>query len=341
MALQPITEDALRAVEEATGRPVVVRPDPSLGTLLAKLTMARGSAAAHLVTYNPLAGAVDYVLCFQCGFLLRMFKVPEAERFSLAGSWRGRKETEKLIAEHLRKKGMSFPKEIRSKMVEQFFGGIVQQLRSMPIGLRVDSWLQQSYPGLADQQKKAIDRQLNDNAASLRPDVRQIAPATVYEANVGMNAAFALFWSRTWNDPLLAVPYKSSGDLATGDKLLKLFDEIPNDPANDKKLIDAWGGNIGLTGWYEFVPYEGIHEKPLCLPPTTDTRSSYRLPTLTSRCSPRTPAPPALTHSVTKSASSFGRNLLLSRAGHESSSMPRTSRSVGSPIQSNLIRCSL
>jgi hypothetical protein len=203
-----------------------------------------------------LAAAVDYVICFQCGFLLRMFKVSEAERFSLAGSWRGRQETEKLIGDHLRKKGLSYPKEIRSKIVEQFFGGIMQQLRSMPIGLRVDSWLQQSAPGLAEQQKKAIARQLNDNAASLRPDVRQIAPAKVYEANVGMNAAFALFWSRTWNDSLLSMPYKSSGDLATGEKLLKLFDEIPNEPASDKKLIDAWGSHVGLTGWYEFLPYE-------------------------------------------------------------------------------------
>lgn len=256
MTLQQTTQDVLKSVEEATGRPVVIQPDPSLGTLLAKLTMARGSAAAHLVTYNPLAGAVDYVICFQCGFLLRMFKIPEADRYSVAGSARGRKETEKLIADHLRKKAMSYPKEIQSKMVEQFFGGIIQQLRSVPIGLRIDSWLQQIAPGFADQQKKAIDRQLNDNAMSLRPDVRQLVPVKVYEANVGMSAAFALFWSRTWNDPLLSMPYKSSGDLATGQKLLKIFDEIPNDPANDKKLIDAWGSNLGLTGWYEFLPYE-------------------------------------------------------------------------------------
>jgi len=256
MSLLPLTEDVLRAVEEATGRPVVVQPDPSLGNLLAKLTMARGSAPAHLVAYDPLAGAVDYVICFQCGFLLRMFKVPESERFSLAGSWRGRKEAEKLIGDHLRKNGLSYPKEIRSKIGEQFFGGIIQQLRSVPIGLRVDSWLQQSYPGIVAQQKKAIDRQLNDNATCLRPDVRQIAPTRVLEANVGMNAAFALFWSRTWNDSLLSMPYKASGDLATGERLLTLFDEVPSDPANDKKLIDAWGSSVGLTGWYEFRPYE-------------------------------------------------------------------------------------
>ena len=73
MALQEVTEAILRSVEEATGRPVVVQPDPSLGTMLAKLTMARGSAPAHRVAYNPQAGAVDYVICVQCGFLLRTF----------------------------------------------------------------------------------------------------------------------------------------------------------------------------------------------------------------------------------------------------------------------------
>jgi len=58
MTLQQVTQDVLPSVEEATGRPVVVQPDPSLGTLLAKLTMARGSAPAHLVAYNPQAAAV-------------------------------------------------------------------------------------------------------------------------------------------------------------------------------------------------------------------------------------------------------------------------------------------
>lgn len=256
MAFHPATQEVLRAVEQATGRPVVVQPDPSLGTLLAKLTMARGPAPAHLVTHNPTAGAVDYVLCFHCGFLLRMFQLPESDRFSVGGSWRGRKDAEKLVTDHLRHQGISFPKEVRAKLVEQFFDGIIRQLRSMPLGLRVDNWLRRTYPDLADQQKVAMDRQLNDNATSLRPDVRQIAPPKIYEANVGMNAAFALFWSRTWNDRLLTVPYKAAGKVAAGEKLLALFDETPDDPAHDRTLIDAWAAGVGLTGWYDFTPYE-------------------------------------------------------------------------------------
>src|SRR5436190_21798778 len=121
MSLLPLTQDVLRAVEEATGRPVIVQPNASLGNLLAKLTIARGSAAAHIVAYNPSAGAsADFVICFQCGFLLRMFQIPESDRFALAGSKRGRQEIETLLADHLKKKGMSLNKQVQAGLQEQF-----------------------------------------------------------------------------------------------------------------------------------------------------------------------------------------------------------------------------
>ena len=91
---------------------------------------------------------------------------------------------------------------------------------------------------------------------SLKPEVREIAPEKIIQATVDMNAGFALYWSRAWNDPLLSVPYKSAGKLEIGGKLLALIDEIPDDPANDKNLIDAWGSQIELNGWYEFLPYD-------------------------------------------------------------------------------------
>jgi hypothetical protein len=256
MSLQQTTLDVLRSVEEATGRPVVVQTDTSLGTLLAKVKMARGSVPAHFVTYNPTTGAADYAICLECGYLLRMFKVPESERFSLGADSQGRQEAEVLVAGHLKKKGMAPPKEILLGMVERFVTGLVQQLRSMPIGLRVDAWIRQCYPDLEQQQKKGVVRQLNDNAASLKPEVRQFAPAKIIDANISMNAAFALFWSRTWADPLLAVPYKSSGHLAAGEKLLRMLNELPDDPASDRMLIEAWGSQVGLTGWYKIMPYE-------------------------------------------------------------------------------------
>jgi len=81
------------------------------------------------------------------------------------------------------------------------------QLRSMPIGLRVDTWILRHYPELSNLQRSATLRQLRDNLAVLGPDIRKIAPARVYKASMAMNAAFALFWGREWGDPALLLPY--------------------------------------------------------------------------------------------------------------------------------------
>jgi len=80
--LQQITNDVLHRVEQVTGVPVLVRPDPSL-QLLANMKMARGSAPAHLISYNPRITDVDYLICYQCGFILRIAATPERQRFGI------------------------------------------------------------------------------------------------------------------------------------------------------------------------------------------------------------------------------------------------------------------
>jgi hypothetical protein len=56
MNLPSTTQKVIGLVEVMTGVPVVVTPDPSLQTLAA-VKIARHSAPAHIVTYNPLMGA--------------------------------------------------------------------------------------------------------------------------------------------------------------------------------------------------------------------------------------------------------------------------------------------
>jgi hypothetical protein len=121
--------------------------------------------------------------------------------------------------------------------------------------MRVDNWINQTYPALRDQQRSSAVRQLNENAAALRPEVREIAPPRVYAANIGMNAAFAAFWSRLWADEHVPDPYRLSGHLATGEALVKIFDGIPDEPASDRRLIEAWAQHLELDGWFIFTPH--------------------------------------------------------------------------------------
>ncbi len=205
-ALQQITESVLRQVEQVTGVPVIVNSDPAL-PLLASMKMARGVAPAHVVTYNPRTANADYAICYQCGFILRIAATPEDQRFDVAGTYRGRKDTEKMVTEHLQQTGKSIPKEKRETFRDQIYDGLIRQLRSVPVGLRVDGWLSQDHAGLIEQQRAMISRQLQDNNVVLGPDIRAATPAKVYAANVTINAAFAAYWSRKWSDPAFVTPY--------------------------------------------------------------------------------------------------------------------------------------
>jgi hypothetical protein len=240
--------------EEVSGTPVLVNPDPSL-QLYATVKMARGGAPAHVISYNPRSAAPDYAVAFQCGYIIRTFSVNENNRLDVGGSYWGRKEANKLVTEHLRRTSGSVSKEVREQVAVQIYDGLVRQLRSMPVGLRVDGWLASEYPDLHEQQRVMIARQLNDNLGTLRPEVKKMAPDKVYSANVGMNAAFASFWARKWNEPEHVVGYKAAGFLDLGEKLLNMYDEVPDHPGHDRQLIESWGEATGINGWYEFVPF--------------------------------------------------------------------------------------
>ena len=105
---------------------------------------------------------------------------------------------------------LKLPLQVFKQLLDQLFDGLMLQLRSIPLGLRVDSWIHREYLDLADLQREAAVRQLHDNQRSLAPDVRKIAPTKVFRSSVTMNAAFAAFWARTLKDPSLTLPFRSA-----------------------------------------------------------------------------------------------------------------------------------
>ena len=255
MGLREVTRAIIGLVEQVSGHPVLVTQDPSLRTL-ASVRMARGGAPAHTIRYKPAAEGIDYLIAYQCGFILRLFAVPPAERWDFAPSQRGREIVHQLLSgrEGPARK-LKLPPEAVNRLCDQLFDGLMVQLRSIPVGLRVDTWIRREYPDLAALQRTAVLQQLQDNQATLGPEVRKIAPPKVYKASVSINAAFAAFWSRTFGDPALDLPYKAAGFHKSGLELLRFLDEIPDEPTQDRSLIEAWGGALNLSSWYQWVPF--------------------------------------------------------------------------------------
>lgn len=249
MSLLDCTRKILSVTEQISGRPVRVQEDRTL-TVLATVKMARGSAPMHLISYRPIAGSPpDYHICYQCGFVIRLFETPPDARFDFGLSPEASAKMDSWLVDS------SVPSQARSAK-DMLTSGLLTQLRSVPIGLRVDDWLWSVCPDLREDQIASCRLQIRDNAQVLTPSVRHSFPKRVVAANTAMNAAFALFWATKLEDPSIILPYRSIGADIDGKVLLDIFGKVESKPTGDCGLVDRWADQLGLLGWYRWVPYK-------------------------------------------------------------------------------------
>ena len=244
MPLHPDTQQIIRKVEELSGRMVYVTEDPEL-KVMATVSVARGAASAHILRYRPGSQAVDYLLAYQLGFVVRLFSCPPGERWEAMAT-----SAEQSVG--IEAMGLA---DFDLEFARAMGGNIMTQLRTQAVGARVDDDIRKNLPALWEQQKQSIRAQLSENHRALAPEIRQKFPKPLVDANTTMNAAFAIAWSEVLRDPRFAVPYKALGYAGRAGELLASLQQIPDDPRSDRALIELWAKALGLNGAFHFEPH--------------------------------------------------------------------------------------
>lgn len=213
-----------------------------------------------MIRCRPGTPFSDYLVAFQCAHVLRLLSSPEPERLQFATGSAANAWGLKIVRAFLVPPRVPSPPPagVLRTFASQLISGLFTQLRSIPVGMRIDAWLADEYPGLADEQAEALAAQQEDSLSCLSPQVRSSVPDEIVSASILLNAAHALFCDRLLGVTQYHVPYAASGfaDLARG--LLKVFDDLPPDPASDCALVDAWAGELGLGGKYAWVPVPSL-----------------------------------------------------------------------------------
>ena len=258
LTLRAITRDIIRLVEDQTGFPVRVREDPKL-PVITTVRMARaGGLPVHLISYKQTPGEVpDYQICFECGYILRLFDNPPEKRFDITDTAKGREEVEKMI---LSPGGLASKYRLGKAQIEQmrsqFLNGLIVHLRSIPVGLRVSEWLSAHYPDLEALEKEHVQKELDVNRQSISKEVKEITPPKVFQVAQSISAAYAWYWSEIYGKPELFNLYRLNGFEKQGQKLIEIFEQIPDRATHDQELIDVWGRHLGIADWYTWVPYQ-------------------------------------------------------------------------------------
>ena len=254
MKIREITRELIHQLEIKSGYQVTFLEDSKLPTL-AKIKIARGNLPGHILSYNPSPGfEPDYAICWQCVFAMRLFECPQNQQFQITSSLFGEARVEELILQGIGQ-NFQFQKNQLDSLKEQLLSGLITHLRSVPIGFRVVSWLDDHYPELNDLKQKFAEQELKSGIDSLDPIIKKVMPSIIFNSTTYINAAHATFWANHLNNPKLINPYRSVGAVAQGTKLLEMTENIPSDPIHDKDLIDNWASYLKIQDWYEWVPY--------------------------------------------------------------------------------------
>lgn len=247
--LRASTKGILKRVEEQTGKSIQFMRDEKL-SLLATLQMARNGADFHVLRYRPSNEPLDYMVAFQAGFVLRLFENDPDQRFDFAPNPTAGKFVEPLLAA-----GQALGAADQQALPE--FAKFLAQwalmnLRSLPIGMRIDRWIADEYPEFKELQLASIALQQQQNVDLLSYKVGKL---TIPTPLMGAIAAYALFADRMASDGTFAIPYEAAGVLGQGQELMALWDKLPADSKHDRELVDAWAAKMGLANWYTWIPY--------------------------------------------------------------------------------------
>ncbi len=247
--LLPETRRILAEVEDVSGREIQFLEDAT-SPLIASLRIARDGAAFHVLRYLPSSQPLDYFVVYQAAFLLRLYAMAPGDRFDFVATGLASDTVESLVA-----LGRQLPESDR-RAIPEFASSVsnwaLMNLRSLPIGMRIDKWIHDSFPSIRAMQANGIGtmQQQNANILSYRHGT-----LTVPVSLIAPNAAYALFCDRLLTDSAYAVPYKAAGAIEGGQRLLAIWDALPEEPANDKNLVDAWAGEVGIRDWYKWIPF--------------------------------------------------------------------------------------
>jgi hypothetical protein len=243
----PSANQALAALEQATGKPVMIVDAPELN-VLATIHRAGPQDSSHVLRIKGgEKRAADYLIVFECQMALRDSSVPRAVL-------RDKPAVRDQVISECEELHSHLPLAKARELGSLIYDGLILQLRSMGPGLLVDRWIRQQCPDLHEAQEQAISSEITNNLGALKPNTRANYPGTLYGASISMNAAYARFGGDLLGKPYLAVPYLSQGYGEKASRLiaLALGNGDPAKEPEDRQIIDGWAQELGISSWYDW-----------------------------------------------------------------------------------------
>ncbi|MBI3413004.1 MAG: hypothetical protein HY051_02920 [Candidatus Aenigmarchaeota archaeon] len=244
-------------VEDLTGKGFLLVPDARIEEYAnATVRLAGPGDPLHVVRYSPhLEEHLPYYLAHEAGHILRFFRGPEDMRRLPTVTNEQRRSVGYELKDHLfRLADRGMPEEALGHVLKMWHDGVVRQVNNMPVDMRIERWMYESYEGLRPAQRRALRRQVEQNAEGLKPAVQAFTPKKVYDASVTMNSAFASYLGWLLDDRRMRQPYVRTPYYRRGERMARSIWSSPDGgQQQDIETVNRWAEELGVSSWFEWV----------------------------------------------------------------------------------------
>ncbi len=237
---------------DKTGYPVVLCERDGLGYDFL-LRMASPDQPWHDLAFVPEYRAYWLHFLVSASYkVLRLWAAPPAERLVPASAAdRGLPWSDEA---ELRARFPELPDRVFRDLSVFLYQGLVRQVTSMPLDLRVERALHHALPEHRVEQERYLARQVADVVPHFSPSIQAATPPRVYAASTAMNVALALEASALTGADVDSV-VRASPHYELGVQLDGLLQHVPVDGhVGDRALTDVWASRLGVRDWYTWTP---------------------------------------------------------------------------------------
>jgi tetratricopeptide (TPR) repeat protein len=257
--VMPIIEKFVSKLSYESEKEIKVEEDNSIPTA-AKIEFAENyNRNYHLVKYKSDYPAVEHLIMHELHHLelvVEARKEKENQLFTTNDSFKKKflysleKETKQY-----RKKGYS--EESVSNVLNMFFDGLNRQVYNTPIDLFIEDRIFNNYSSLRPYQYLSMLAMVKEGIdATTRKEIVDLAPKSVLSKSKTFNLINAIHFKDLFGLDLISEHNPSKFELNQANELYTEFLDYRKDkaPGEEYELVQHWGEDLKLNGYFELVP---------------------------------------------------------------------------------------
>lgn len=254
--LLPAVREIIERVKKVSGKEIIFRPAPDQ-LVPATSKIARARMPHHLLRYQPqMTPRINHLTAHECGHILRTTEADPSTRVVPVSNV----ETRATAARELGKELSHLPEAMKAQLLDVWLGGLIRQVTSLPVCVRIERWIHREYPSLRDEQRLYLDKDVQRTLQGLSKKVERMTPKTIFRVSNSITYAYLRGLESVTGKDLRKNFSGRPSIITTGIQLYDALGEDDTGYAGDIWITNEWARILKINNWFAWIGFEDMPE---------------------------------------------------------------------------------